>query len=292
MKNTVAEQLAFSESTAALVVQGGGMRGIYSMGALSALEDRGLSNAFTSVTGSSAGAINAAYLLAGQANAAVNVYVDELSNRNFVNPLRVTRMVDIDFMVDVALKQRCPLDVAAVRASSTRLNIVLTDAETAQPVVVDGRDERYDIYELFRATAALPGLYGKRISIDGRDYVDGAVVDAIPAEVVREASHDLVIAILTRPIGFRYPKAGLYKDFRKLVAGRQSEAMCAAIGSADDRFNSVMELLEQGLPGRRTVWPSDPELLVGRTTTDRGKLRACAELGRADMLAVLDSPTC
>ena len=51
------------DGTIALVVQGGGMRGVYSMGALAALEEEGLADAFDVVVGSSAGAINGAYLL-------------------------------------------------------------------------------------------------------------------------------------------------------------------------------------------------------------------------------------
>jgi predicted acylesterase/phospholipase RssA len=73
------------EGRRALVVQGGGMRGVYSMAALAALSEAGHRDAFDVIVGSSAGAINAAYFLAGQADEAVDLYVDQLSNRNFVS---------------------------------------------------------------------------------------------------------------------------------------------------------------------------------------------------------------
>ena len=68
-----------------LVVQGGGMRGVYSMGALAALEEAGLRESFDIVTGSSSGAINAAYFLAGQADEAVDLYLRYLNSRECVH---------------------------------------------------------------------------------------------------------------------------------------------------------------------------------------------------------------
>src|SRR6476659_5404086 len=68
-------------SRPALVVQGGGLRGIYSLSALAVLEELGLRDAFSRVIGSSAGAINGAYFLAGQARESISIYTEDLSNR-------------------------------------------------------------------------------------------------------------------------------------------------------------------------------------------------------------------
>jgi predicted acylesterase/phospholipase RssA len=52
----------------ALAIEGGAMRGVVSAGMVAALEQLGLTHAFDAVYGSSAGAINGAYFLTGQAN--------------------------------------------------------------------------------------------------------------------------------------------------------------------------------------------------------------------------------
>ncbi|MEL6377285.1 MAG: patatin-like phospholipase family protein, partial [Pseudomonadota bacterium] len=52
----------------ALVVEGGGMRGVAAGGMVSAIEDLGLTHMFDSVHGSSAGAAAGAFLACGQAN--------------------------------------------------------------------------------------------------------------------------------------------------------------------------------------------------------------------------------
>ena len=50
-----------------LVVQGGGMRGVYSMAVLAAFEEMGWTRCFDHVAGASAGAMNGAHFITGQA---------------------------------------------------------------------------------------------------------------------------------------------------------------------------------------------------------------------------------
>lgn len=300
MTKTVADLLSQNLSGAAerkrayLVVQGGGMRGVYSMGALEAIEDRGLTNAFDVVIGSSAGAINGAYLLANQSHDAVNVYVDFLSNKNFVNPLRLTKVVDIDYMVDDVLKKLCPLDVKAVRYAGPELEVVLTDADTCEPRVVSARDDSLDLYEVIRATAALPGLYNKKVPIDGHRYIDGGVADGVPVLLATDRA-DLILTVVTRAPGFRRTAASPWlKPLFKLGSLRQSRAVRRHVGIEDVRFNASMDVLEGVTPVGETkiwtVWPSSSERLVGRTTADKNRLRDCAKMGYDDMAKVLDSP--
>ena len=69
--------------TIGLVVQGGGMRGVYSMGALAALAEMGFHQCFDHLAGSSAGALNGAYFLTGQASYGVETYIHYLSKKSF-----------------------------------------------------------------------------------------------------------------------------------------------------------------------------------------------------------------
>ena len=72
----------------ALAVEGGAMRGVISAGMVSALEDLGLVDAFDAVYGSSAGAINAAYFLAGQARLGTTIYYEDINNAEFIDLAR------------------------------------------------------------------------------------------------------------------------------------------------------------------------------------------------------------
>ena len=72
-------------ASVALAVEGGAMRGVISAGMVSALEDLGYVHAFDAVYGASAGAINAAYFLAGQARLGTTIYHEDINNRQFID---------------------------------------------------------------------------------------------------------------------------------------------------------------------------------------------------------------
>src|SRR5262245_41451751 len=71
--------------TIALAVEGGAMRGVVSAGMVWALEDLGLTGAFDAIYGSSAGSINAAYFLGGQAGLGTRIYYEDINNARFID---------------------------------------------------------------------------------------------------------------------------------------------------------------------------------------------------------------
>src|SRR5918999_3439998 len=89
----------------ALVVEGGGMRGVVSAGMTAALERLGLTGCFDLVVGASAGAINGAALIAGVAGEGAAAYHGPLASRTFVNPARALRgrpVIDVDYVLEYA----------------------------------------------------------------------------------------------------------------------------------------------------------------------------------------------
>ncbi len=287
---------ATATTVTGLVVQGGGMRGTYSMAALAALEEAGLGGAFDHVIGSSAGAINGAYFLAGQARLAVTVYLDDISNKNFVNFLRLGRIVDIDFLVDYALTKVKPLNVAAVRASRSELHIVVTDFQTGRAAVFSNRRADFDFMEAIRATAALPILYNKVVDVAGSGYVDGGVVESVPLQRAVALGCTDILVVLTRTPAFRRKRPNAFMRLIEEPFIREYPTdMREVVLREDDQFNEAMELLENPsrLPSQvrvAVVAPSDLRRMVGRTTSDRRKLLACALMARDDTRRALGLP--
>jgi len=277
-----------SKIVTGLVVQGGGMRGIYSMAALMALEECSLGGAFDHVIGSSAGAINGAYLLAEQAKLAVTVYLDDISNKNFINFSRLRKPVDIDFLVDGVLTKHKALDLKKVSNSFSTLHIVLTDYQTAEPFVVTNKDLEVDIMEAIRATAAMPILYDKRVLVKGREYIDGGLADSVPFLRAIELGCTDIVVVLTRPPSFRDSRPNLLMSAIESFLLRHYPAptkQAALLG--DKLYTKAMELLED--PRRiedsvriLVVYPSDLNRLVSRMTRNRAKLLNCALMARND----------
>lgn len=279
----------------ALVVQGGGMRGVYSMGALATLEAAGLSDSFSFVIGSSAGACNGAKFLCNQALDGVSIYTDELSCSNFVSLRRPKKIVDIDFFVNTALKERHPLDLQKLQECATPLLTVLTDAESGDERIVSSHDVTHDPYEVIRATSALPGFYDKHVQLGDRHYLDGGIVSQVPvAEAFQQGARELLV-VLTRGKGYRLKhQTKGYKVSSRLVAHGQSANVRKLLTAPDSLLNRTFDLLDNEYQEKKrrtwTVRPSDMRRLVGRTTINAAALRDCAEMGKHDMEMLLVQP--
>lgn len=274
----------------ALVIQGGGMRGIYSIGALAGLEDAGLREAFGVVVGSSAGAVNAAYFLAGQVEQGLRIYLDELTNSRFVNPARLWRVLDVDHLIDDVLRTRHPIDLTALSRASAEFLTVLTDAATGVAHVVSPADG-HDLYEVLRATAAMPALYNRKIRLGGRHYIDGGVVAPVPLEQAFAAGARQALVVMTRSFDFRQDDVSApMRLLGQLMARGQARFVKENIARPNPNYAHLLQRLkrEGGDCPRRTWTVAPDEITAHRTTADAATLQRTADRGRADMAAMLE----
>ena len=185
----------------ALAVEGGAMRGVISAGMVSALEDLGLGSAFDAVYGSSAGAINAAYFLAGQARLGTRIYYEDINTRRFIDLGRAFTqrpILDLDFLLDEVAGRRKRLEMGRVIDSASPLVILATDVDTQSPAVfrrfVDGRSLR----DALHAGATMPIVAGGPREYEGHRYLDAVLSEPIPVGAAERDGHTHVLALLTR----------------------------------------------------------------------------------------------
>jgi predicted patatin/cPLA2 family phospholipase len=235
--------------TIGLVVQGGGMRGVYSMGALAALEEMGFGQCFDHVAGSSAGALNGAYFITGQASYGVETYIHYLSRKIFVNPFRFKKVVDIDYLVDHIGKKARPLHLHKLHSAHTTLHISLTESTHAQTRYVTNRTPDIDIWEAFRATAAIPLLYNKSVKVGNGHYVDGSISARLPVRPVVELGCRYVVMILTMPHSHRITSTNTWLQSLTWPATRHfSPALRQAFFGEDVVYNTTKADLSNGNP--------------------------------------------
>ncbi|MGE3939737.1 MAG: patatin-like phospholipase family protein [Nitrospirales bacterium] len=276
--------------TIGLVVQGGGMRGVYSMGALAALEEMGFSQSFDHVAGSSAGALNGAYFITGQASYGVETYIHHLTQKSFVNPLRLRKMVDIDWLVDHIGKQARPLHLQKLITARTTLHISLTGFTDGQTRYVTTREPGIDLWEAFRASAAMPILYNKSVKVGNDWYVDGSLRARVPIQRVVEHGCRYVVVILTMPHSHRINSRHAWlQSLSWPVTRRYSAALRQALFDEDTDYNRMKSDLSRGnLPfavdARKVVVITprmQPERFSTITTNPRHLMR-CALQARED----------
>ena len=188
----------------ALVVEGGGMRGVVSAGMAAVLERLGLTRCFDLVVGSSAGAINGAALIAGVARHGAATYSGPLASRAFVNPARVLRggpVIDVDYALRYT---SADLDAARherVLNNPIALHCVAVNVETAQPVDISGMRSKHELWKALLATSRMPWAGGPPVEIAGRRFIDGGIGSAIPVAEALAAGATHVLALQTRPHG-------------------------------------------------------------------------------------------
>jgi predicted patatin/cPLA2 family phospholipase len=266
-----------------LVVEGGGLRGICTGGGLVALERLGYTRLFDAVYGTSAGAMNGAYFLAGQAAVGIRIYYEDMVRREIVNPLRLWRIFDIDRLFARAITAGKPLDLRAVLASPSRLRVALLDATAGAGLLVDshalaGPDE---LLAVLKASTAIPVLYNGRFDVGGRACMDAGIVNPFPLAAAFDDGCTDVLVLLSRPEGYR---RGAAKRVSRWVFDRVCARGNAALSTTFATYHEHDAALRDVAFGRAPAPAgvriaticTDEGGTIGRLTTDVERLRAGA----------------
>lgn len=180
---------------AALVLGGGGARGVAHIGAIEELERQGFE--ISAVAGTSMGALVGGVYASGRLDpfrewmCALDKYkvfglVDfALSTEGLVKGDRVMEAMKA-LVPDVEI-ERMPVSFAAVAA----------DLLTGDEVVLDAGG----LYDAIRASISIPSVF-KPIHRDGRVLIDGGTVNPLPVNRVRREEGDLLVAVdVSAPFG-------------------------------------------------------------------------------------------
>lgn len=281
----------------ALAIEGGAMRGIVSAGMVSALEELGLTHAFDAVYGSSAGAINGAYFLAGQAKLGTTIYSEDINNHRFIDlkrPFLGRPIVNLNFLMTDVVTQLKPLKASEVLASQTPLAVMATDVDTACVTTLRDFADSGSLCLALRAGATMPVIAGPPVTYRGRRLLDASLTEPVPVPAAEADGFTHILALLTRPSGT--PRQATWLDqWYVLPRLRRVSPPLAALYS--DRGGPYSTLLSHIAAGRGPagqsrvlgVRPEPPE--VSRLERDAAVLRAASQRGfDAVMKAFAEAP--
>ena len=186
-----------------LILEGGGMRGIYTAGVLEYFMEK--DRYFPYVIGVSAGACNAASYLSRQPGRNRSVMIDYISHPDYIsfrNLMQKRELFGMDLIFNQIPNELLPFDFKAFHAAEERFIIGTTDCLTGKPVYFEKNDYPNDILSIIRASSSLPFM-SRAVSHMGQLLMDGGVADPIP---IRKAVADGVekpVIILTKSAGYR-----------------------------------------------------------------------------------------
>ena len=260
-----------------LILEGGGMRGVFTCGVLDSLMDRGIRFPYT--IGVSAGACNGLSYLSRQRGRAKYSNIDLLEKHRYIGLKHLIlkgNIMDFDLLFDEFPNRILPYDYATYATTEERYEMVTTDCLTGRACYWEEKHSPERIIEIVRASSSLPFVC-PIACVDGRPMLDGGIADSIPLERARALGYSDNVVVLTRNKGYRKPEKPTpvpFPFYRKYPALRE------AIARRNHLYNEQIarvEALERR--GELTVIRPQAPILIGRLERDTRKLLDLYEEG-------------
>ena len=158
----------------AVLLSGGGMKCTWGAGVMLALAEKlGVKEPPIVIAGSGSSGTGA-YFVSKQYEAIRNIWGNLIPQKGVIDPFRLGKMMDIDFLIDNILKEKEPLKLEVLRSSPTHLLIPATNSRTGKLAYFSNKDN-VDLYDAMRATITIPLAFNlnPHIPVNGSTYCDG-----------------------------------------------------------------------------------------------------------------------
>jgi len=263
-----------------LVLEGGGMRGIFTTGVLQAFSDRGYFP-WELIIGTSAGAITGIGYAARQIHLVRDAYFTELLKGQFINVSNILRpekhILNLDWLIDNIIKGKDPLDLRALQRCC-RVLITATNCIPGHPpetIYLDSRKD--DVPTALKATAAIPFLYRGFVEYEDYRFLDGALLDPIPYRKALDLGYqeNEILVVVTRKKGYRKHEESfwiksLYENYYK---DPQFKYLVEAMKTRYMEYNRIIDDLENTYSGIDVIY-APKAFSVDRLTKDDKKILA------------------
>lgn len=262
-----------------LVLEGGGMRGIYTAGVLDVFMEHGVT--FDGVIGVSAGVIHGVSYVAGQKGRNIRYYKKYCNDRRFMswyNLITTGDLVGKEFCYHELPDKLDPLDYDAFRQSETELYATCSNLETGRPEYLLMKDLKEDV-EVMRASASLPYV-SRIVHTRGMKLLDGGCTDSIPVFAFRKMGFRRLVVVETRHDEYEKEpeKNGLaaifYHKYPRFIRALKQRHIIY------NRTRERIRKLEQ--EGKIFVIRPSVELDIGRIKSSPEELQRIYDIGRQD----------
>ncbi|MFO7930430.1 MAG: patatin-like phospholipase family protein [Thermodesulfobacteriota bacterium] len=262
-----------------LVLEGGGMRGIFLVGVLQAFMERGYFP-WRRIIGTSAGALIGTAYAASQIHLARDALFSELLTGRFIRMTNIFRpekhVLNLDWMVDNFINgHQDNLNIKRLRRVSCPVTIVATRYyQNALPEPMYMSTKKDHIPRALKASSAIPFLYRNFVPYKNELLMDGSVCNPIPYKEALELgfSEKDILVVATRPKGYRKNRESfwvkmLYESFYR---HQQYSYLLEALDRHYVMYNNLLDELD-GNPNIEVIYPPD-DFKVNRLTRSEEKI--------------------
>lgn len=266
----------FDDKTA-LVLEGGGMCGVFTCGVLDFLMDHDIRFPYT--IGVSAGACNGLSYMSRQRGRAKYSNIDLLEKYNYIGMkhlLRKRNIMDFDLLFTEFPEHILPYDYEAYFSTPERYVMVTTNCLTGEANYFEEKSDKHRVIDIVRASSSLPFVCPIAF-VDSVPMLDGGIVDSIPLRHALEEGYSNNVVILTRNRGYRKESKDIRIPpflYRKYPRVREALSHRCAV------YNGQLDLVERMEDeGRITVVRPLKPVVVDRIERDVRKLTELYEEG-------------
>ena len=264
-----------------LVLEGGGLRGVYTAGVLEYFMENNLY--FPYVIGVSAGAGMAASYLSRQKGRNWKVNIELAVDPRYIslrNWLRNKEIFGMDFIFDEIPKHLVPFDFDTFLKAEENFIIGTTDCETGEPVYYSKQEHGEHMLTVMRASSSLPFL-APSVAYDNRNLLDGGIVDPIPIRKAQTDGNKRNIVILTKPPHYRKKKSRLSGILKYL--SKQHPKIGEVLQTRHELYNGTLNYLQtEKEKGSVFIIQPSEDIRVGRMERNQEKLIQLYNLGIKD----------
>ncbi|MGE5628025.1 MAG: patatin-like phospholipase family protein [Solirubrobacterales bacterium] len=263
-----------------LVLEGGGMRGLYTCGILEYFMEKNLY--FKYIIGVSAGACNAVSYISKQRGRNLKINIDYCNNWRYMsirNFLFKGSYIGMDFLFDEIPNKQVKFDYDTFYNSDCNLLVGVTDCKTGEALYFN-KEDCNDKFEALRATSSLP-IICPIVKYKGYELLDGGISDSIPIVKSIKDGNKKNIIVLTRdkeyrkkPIEFKNLIKFKYRKYPRL-----SEALVNRYKVYNDTLDYIEELEAKGEV--LVIRPSS-KITIGRLDRNPDNLKELFSKGYRD----------
>ena len=254
---------------AGLVVEGGGMRGVYTAGVLDYFMEKNLY--FDDCYGVSAGACHISSYVSKQIGRSMKVTLDYINDKRYcsINSLIKTGdMFGVEMLYDLIPNKLELYDYDTFNKFKGNFYSVVTNCNTGKAEYMKIKDMKKDIIAV-RASSSLP-LLSRVVEINGEKYLDGGITDSIPIKKSIEDNHRKNVVILTRDKTYRKKKSSFSPIFK--LKYRKYPNLVNAIENRYKMYNNTLDFIEEKVKTGEVfvIQPKEP-VHISRVEKDKTK---------------------
>lgn len=262
-----------------LVLEGGAMRGMFTSGVLDVFMENGIT--VDAAIGVSAGATFGCNFKSKQIGRAIRYnkkYAHDKRYCSFHSLFTSGNLYNADFCYDVLPNQLDLFDYETYISNPMDFYVVVTNAETGEPLYTKLKDCREKDMLWMRASASMP-LVSTPVEIDGMKLLDGGIADSVPLEYFESIGFEKNIVVLTQPRDFvkQPPK---FFPLMKIIL-RKYPKIVEAVETRHLRYNKQREyILSREKEGKALVICPEKALGIKRTEKNVAELERVYQEGR------------